>query len=44
MEIYTCSLCDWQSQTATDADAYRHLAEVHDLRSYRELSRAEAGE
>jgi hypothetical protein len=42
METHTCSLCDWQS--GTPAEAYRHLAQAHDLGSYRGPDRVETEE
>jgi hypothetical protein len=35
--IRRCSFCDWQSTTGTDADAFSHLEEHHDLTRFRRL-------
>lgn len=41
--MYTCSLCNWQSEDGTPADAYRHLQREHDLGRLWENGRIETG-
>lgn len=32
MELYECSLCDWQNPEVDEPGAFAHLYEKHDLR------------